>query len=272
MVAAGASILLFGDWRLPATGAAAGALALGHIPLFLAIAIAVHRALPGDKARWALPLSLAFAAITELLQPLFGRSGDLRDLAANIAGCGLGYAIASRGSAIAMRVAAGVLATAIAACLAVHPLRSLAAERRAAERYPVLADAESPLERDLWIGSPAVDIALIVDPDSPRPNHVTQVAIAAGAEGWPGATLRVPVRRAGKVTTLAFRARAEAPPLTMGVKLDDDTSLATQCDLEAHWRDFDIPLAGDSAPQRIVFYVEASGEGQAFALDDIRME
>ncbi|QDB80062.1 VanZ family protein [Georgenia sp. 311] len=79
--------------RVPATGAVGvpGADKVVHVAVFaLVVALALWSALP---ARWVVPLALAHAVGSEVVQHVFlaDRSGDPWDVVADILGVGLGW-------------------------------------------------------------------------------------------------------------------------------------------------------------------------------------
>lgn len=70
-----------------------GADKVAHVAVFaLVVAAALWAGLP---ARWVLPLALAHAVVSELVQHtlLPGRSGDVWDSVADVVGVGLGWAV-----------------------------------------------------------------------------------------------------------------------------------------------------------------------------------
>lgn len=84
--------------RVPGAGGVQvpGADKVGHVVVFaLVVAAALWVGLP---ARWVVPLALAHAVVSEVVQHLWlsGRSGDVWDVVADVLGVALGWAVGSR--------------------------------------------------------------------------------------------------------------------------------------------------------------------------------
>lgn len=82
--------------RVPSVGAAGvpGSDKLAHAGVFaLVVAAAMWAGIP---ARWVVPIALAHAVVSELVQHLLlpARSGDVWDSVADVVGVGLGWALA----------------------------------------------------------------------------------------------------------------------------------------------------------------------------------
>ena len=125
---------------------------LVHFAVFAAITLLLSRTLSSRKRMlWALIVSIIFAVLVELIQPLLGRERSACDLQLGLMGsvfafCILSLRKASRGGRYALGGAAGLLLA-----MAVLPLVQIHAdERRASVEFPLLASFESDAELGRW--------------------------------------------------------------------------------------------------------------------------
>lgn len=239
---------------------------LAHVALPLVLALLLHRFGPLRGRPWpAAAAALLLAAICELPQGLVGRSARLRDVGFDLAG------VAAAGAWLRFRASSRrrwlLLCLAALAIVPWH-LRSLpgriAAEVRAAERFPLLGDFETGREMWLWSQNVNRDGAL-ARVEVPGGGGVLEISGDAG-DYYPGAVIRGAPRDWSGHRLLVWDARVAAgDSATICVRLDDFESRAdsrwcggcrrigpgwTRCEL-------DLPRAASTVA------------GREFRLDDI---
>jgi hypothetical protein len=167
---------------------------LGHVPLFFALTLALAWVWRGRLLGPVL-IALAAAGLAEVIQPHFGRTGDVLDFVRGALGTLAAAAVlrAWRGPRTAGRLAAhGLAVLALLAWPLVDEVPWLLDAYRGARAFPTLADFDTSGELLRW---ECLQAELTREPDPERPGRwVGRLVMLPGEESYPGAYLEPVVR------------------------------------------------------------------------------
>ncbi len=127
-----------------------------HLPTFVVVTWVAINVCDKRRSNWRVPIIVAaltafLGCSAELLQEAVGRTAQLGDALSNIAGCGIGFAGATRKRWKPVRLwTAGVVSIVICVWLYAGPVSVLLDMRRQARQFPVLASFEDDLELTRW--------------------------------------------------------------------------------------------------------------------------
>ena len=161
-------------------------LLFGHIGFFAALAYVATRILRetpiglGWQVGAVMLAALALGAAIELLQPLYDRSLNLRDIWQNQLGAAFGLVLAHPERLLRARWTLPLLA--LLTVEAYRPAMVLWSERVAAARFPLLSDFAHHLDRQRW------NKGLVVTGVARSGDRSLQVELLPG-EPWPGTRL-----------------------------------------------------------------------------------
>ena len=255
-----------------------------HLPVFAAVYIALHLGLriasrQASGIEWR-PLALAavLALLSEVLQPLFGRSIDLMDLLRDIAGIAAGWLVVGGATRLRItrigRVLALTTVLVLVAAMSVPPLASWSAKLAAERRVPALFAGE-PLERLRWELAEGVKWrALDPEPGDRR----RRLALKFSGSGWPGATLHSPTADWTEFETLDFEIRTSGDTTTVGIRIDFDSEEHPRHHFSATaipaWTPHSLPLAkmpSLAGISTLVFFVEGDGATHEIELRELQL-
>ena len=271
-VLAVATALLLGRWPIRAEGLGRHVWNLGHVGLFALITIGLRMALPAGRRGWAIPVALAFALGSEVVQRLVGRDSSYADLANNALGVSIGWFICGGWRERRWRVP--VLAAILIGCaLSITPwVKVLVARSLVMDSFPVIGDAERPIERSLWEPTSGANLRF---EERGGATGGTCVAMAMwGGRGWPGVTLRHPQTDWSEFSEVTFSARSkDAPDAKLGIALKGAERRSRSVDVTSDWADYRVPIPPELAGEirAIVFYIAAEWGPSMFQIDDIRL-
>jgi hypothetical protein len=191
----------------------------GHVPLFAVLTLALRRAVGGPWYRPVL-VTLALAALVEIVQPFVGRTGSLADFLRGAAGALAAGALlrAAQGPARWLRLAGhGLAAAALVAYPVVEAGPGLLDAALGIADFPTLADFRSDRQLLRWHCRQA-ELVRIADPDRPG-SFAGRIEFRPGPETYPGATLEHVVRDFSGYRRLCWSFTVEGGPLTLAFSL-----------------------------------------------------
>jgi VanZ family protein len=213
----------------------------GHLVLFAALTGITLRALSATKGNegWsavvAVIMSMALAVFIELVQPILGRTGSVRDLVNGWAGAalaGTGIWVWRSGGAIGFRILHLFVALAVVAFVLNPVLLCWNATRWRASRFPVLGGFENDVELRLWHPQggrrPPTQIQAVAEHASEGQRSL-EVKTATG--DWAGVNYDAGDLNWSGNSALAFDVFNPGPNFTLNTRIDDDSA----CDHPACW-------------------------------------
>jgi hypothetical protein len=186
---------------------------LGHVPLFAGLTLLLWWGLRGPW-RWPVLISLTLAAVAELVQGYFGRSGNLPDFIRGALGVALAVVIvhAWRGRGTVWRLAGhGLLVLVLLAWPISDSGPYLLDAYEGWRSFPTLADFRGSREVLRWDCQQAI-LARIADPDKPGVWQ-GRLEFLPGPADYPGAALQPIIRDFTRFRRLCWLLSTEADTL-----------------------------------------------------------